>query len=595
MKFSRSRSNNGYIGTDHRFPWGDGRLSPSKHYNSVMDGYELNRFESSEYQPPKEWRALPNITEGEQKFAGVYAIYNDTNLVALSATTSSGNYIVDWGDGTTGSFASNAQANKVYTAETYAGLTSDVFRDYKTVVITVTPATANLTAINLSAQYNQLVSGRSLPSARSRPWLNVKTAGANITSMNYGNCNDLEQIEFVGINNITSGYAHFNGLRSLRRIVRYYTGKMGRFDLCFNGTQNLRTIPQFDLSGLSGNAFGLSQIFYGALGLQYIPWMDTSNVKYFTQMFYQCSSLRTIPPLDLSNALDCSGMFIGCNSLEYVPYLNTRNCTNFSSMFQYCISLKTSPGLNTSNGTNFSLMFYDANFSESYPYDFSKGTNFDRTYYRIENLNKVPPLDVSSGITFSQMFIGCSTLTKVDLRGLTGSSSTINGRAFDYMFYLCSSLREVYGLSFANAVNFEECFSNTALDHIPTTYPVGITTGIRTTSFVRAFNSMSYLKTVGNFNMSAFEGSTYSSVYTGLFGSCISLMNIGLTGLQHNFSISSSQFGGTALNNLYNSLAVVGVSGAGAKTVTVTGNWGATAAYGHNPAIAIAKGWSVTN
>jgi hypothetical protein len=70
---------------------------------------------------------------------------------------------------------------------------------------------------------------------------------------------------------------------------------------------------------------------------------------------------------------------------------------------------------------------------------------------------------------------------------------------------------------------------------------------------------------------------------------------MGLTGLQHNFSISSSQFGGTALNDLYTSLAVVGASGAGAKTVTVTGNWGATAAYGHNPVIAIAKGWSVAN
>jgi hypothetical protein len=595
MKTSRNRYNNGYIGTDHRFPWGDGRLTPSKHYNSVMDGYELNRFEGSEYQPPKEWRQLPNITVGEQRFAGVYAIYDDTNLVALNATTSSGNYIVDWGDGTTGSFASNTQANKVYTPVTYAGLTSEVFRNYKTIVITVTPATANLTSITLSSQYNQLVAGRSLPSQRSRPWLNIRVAGANITSMNYGNCFDLEQIEFVGINNITSGYAHFNALRSLRRIVSYYTGRMNRFDLAFDGTYNLRTIPQFDFSGLSGSAFGLNQIFYGAFGLQYIPWMDTSMVSTFVQTFYQCVSLRTIPPLDLSKSTDCRGMFIGCRSLEYVPYLNTRNCTNFSSMFQDCVSLRTSPALNTSNGTNFSLMFYDANFAESYPYDFSKGTNFDRTYYRIENLNKVPPLDVSSGITFSQMFIACPSLTSVDLTGITGASSTSNGRSFDYMFNQCSALRVVKGLCFANAVNFEEFCSSSALDHIPVDYPIGITTGIRTTSFVRTFNNMPYLKTIGNFNMSAFGGSTYSSMYTGLFSLCYSLMSIGLTGLQHNFSISSSQFGGTALNNLYSSLAVVGASGAGVKTVTVSGNWGATAAYGHNPGIAIAKGWSVAN
>jgi hypothetical protein len=181
--------------------------------------------------------------------------------------------------------------------------------------------------------------------------------------MNYQYCYDLEQIEFVGTNSMTSGYAHFNDLRSLRRIVSYYTGRMNRFDLCFNGTYNLRTIPQFDLSGLSGSAFGMNQMFYGAFGLQYIPWMDTSRVTSFNQVFYQCVSLRTIPPLDLSNSTDCSGMFVTCNALEYVPYLNTRNCTNFSNMFQSCVSLRTAPKLNTSNGTNFNRMFYDANFS----------------------------------------------------------------------------------------------------------------------------------------------------------------------------------------------------------------------------------------
>jgi hypothetical protein len=148
MKFSKSRSNNGYIGLDYRTPWGEGRLSPSKHYQSVMDPYKINPEEGSQYTPPVEWRSLPTIVAGNQRFAGVYAVYNDTNLASLNATVSSGNYIVDWGDGTTGSFASNTQANKIYTPAIYAGLTSDVFRNYKTVVITVTPATANLTSVS---------------------------------------------------------------------------------------------------------------------------------------------------------------------------------------------------------------------------------------------------------------------------------------------------------------------------------------------------------------------------------------------------------------------------------------------------------------
>ena len=49
--------------------------------------------------------------------------------------------------------------------------------------------------------------------------------------------------------------------------------------------------------------------------------------------------------------------------------------------------------------------------------------------------------------------------------------------------------------------------------------------------------------------------------------------------------------GATALNTLYTNLATVGVSGAGARTLQVSGNWGYTAS---DRMIAISKGWSVS-
>jgi len=107
--------------------------------------------------------------------------------------------------------------------------------------------------------------------------------------------------------------------------------------------------------------------------------------------------------------------------------------------------------------------------------------------------------------------------------------------------------------------------------------------------------ALTKLVDVPNWNFSGVSGAVgYASVYNNFFASQTSVSKVGITGIQHNFSVSGCKLSGTALNELYASLAVVGASGSAAKTITVTGNWGASAALGHNPVIAISKGWTVT-
>jgi hypothetical protein len=62
----------------------------------------------------------------------------------------------------------------------------------------------------------------------------------------------------------------------------------------------------------------------------------------------------------------------------------------------------------------------------------------------------------------------------------------------------------------------------------------------------------------------------------------------GFTGA--NVSFEACSLGSTALNDIYRSLAVVGVSGANARSITVTSNWGNAA---DDTSIAIGKGWQV--
>ena len=55
---------------------------------------------SGGYVPPSDWLELPSITSGENKFAGVVAVWDvSTNYITVDVTVDSGTWSVDWGDG----------------------------------------------------------------------------------------------------------------------------------------------------------------------------------------------------------------------------------------------------------------------------------------------------------------------------------------------------------------------------------------------------------------------------------------------------------------------------------------------------------------
>ena len=76
------------------------------------------------------------------------------------------------------------------------------------------------------------------------------------------------------------------------------------------------------------------------------------------------------------------------------------------------------------------------------------------------------------------------------------------------------------------------------------------------------------------------------TIITSMFSSCNSLRKIDMTGTKVTFSVASCNLDAAALNALYTSLATVT-----GQTLTVTGNLGTAT---DNPAIATAKGWTVT-
>jgi hypothetical protein len=87
------------------------------------------------YVRPADWPTLPTLTESDQRFVGVHAVYeNDGNFCALSAA---GDYTVDWGDGVTENFAANVVAYHTYSFAD-ADLPVATSRGYKCAVVSVT-------------------------------------------------------------------------------------------------------------------------------------------------------------------------------------------------------------------------------------------------------------------------------------------------------------------------------------------------------------------------------------------------------------------------------------------------------------------------
>lgn len=573
MKRGSRKANNGYIGVDYQIIPNTGVLTPNKLYN--MDIRELpyypfgntaNAFgvPASNYQRPTEWPALPNITAGSQQIAGLFAVYNnESNVCSIQI---SGAYQVNWGDGTTGAYTSNTIAIKRYDQTSYAGLTSSVFRNYKTALITITPQSGNtFTSVDFAPPATSGVTGiPGFGAIASTNWLDIRMSAPALTTIAVsrwaGNARSsrlLEQFEFIGNAALTS--LTFISASSLRKIISFPSTRLvSSWQSVFYGCSALQEIPTQALDGLaygtiSGQAFytfyqchqllslpisiidcrnvttGLEGFFNQCFNLRRVPtFINTSNVQNMNSMFAECSSLQELPSLDTTRNTNFGSMFYNCHTATKAPdSFAGASGTNFALMFIGCRNLKQLPFINTRNGQSFADFIRDCHSIETVPaYDYTNATNFTRLFYQCYNLKYIP--DLNNGLTMTNM---------------------------DAAFFACSSLIEAPGITTDNVTNINNLY-----------------------------DACTSLKTIPSYN---FQKATS---FTTPFPRSSSLISFGGTGISFSFSLVSNALGSTALNSIYNSLFTVGISGAGARTLTVSGNWGFTAS---DRSIAIGKGWAV--
>jgi surface protein len=290
---------------------------------------------SAEWIRPTDWLPMPTVTSAQQTFVGLHAVIeNGDNYCAFRFTTSTGQYQVDWGDGTVDLVNSNVNAEHQYDFATYdTGNTTLTSRGYKQAMITVTPVSGNLLTCNFQQRFvtvpaqNQAYSTGFLDCILSMP--NASSGGS---------------IVFGGSTVRHTYVERFNVLT-----IGAATSMSNMFLFCYS----IQSVPLFNTT----NVTAMNSMFEVCRSLQSAPLFNTVNVTNMGFMFSNCSSLQSVPLFNTANVTIMSSMFSGCVSLQSVPLFNTANVTAMATMFSSCQSLNSIPALSTaaitSDFTNF--------------------------------------------------------------------------------------------------------------------------------------------------------------------------------------------------------------------------------------------------
>ncbi len=376
---------------------------------------------SNNWIRPDDWLTLDPVINGDQKFVGLYAVYNhDSNFIAIQCR---GAYSVNWGNGVVTTHADNAVANAIMNYADYPG--TDSARGYRQAVIIIEPqAGQTLTKVDINVKHSQ--SG--LP-AYAGQWLDIRMAGSAINSLKIGGTivvnSMLEQFSFIGSNAIILWTSMFESCFSLQSIPQLYTNSGTNFTNAFSSCYSLQTIPLINTS----NATTLAGMFRYCYSLRSLPLLNTGKCTSFQYTFQNCQSLISIPLMDTSKAVTLYGMFSYCYSLLTIPLINTSSATLFTEMFQQCLSLQSIPLLDMSKAQSCSSMFNGACSLKTIPLvNLATMTNAANMFLNCYSLQTLPLLNTSGVITvfFSSMLSGCRSLSKAAFEGSKVSISYQN-------------------------------------------------------------------------------------------------------------------------------------------------------------------------
>ena len=609
-----------------------------------IDGVDImSRHVVEPYDRPSDWITIPtiNVVAGEEVSYFLMQVFDIShNYIAV---TCEGDFTVDWGDGSAPvDYASGTQAENDIA---YANVSNLSTRGYRQVLVKITPqAGQTLTLVNYGVRHSgwasNLISSQILEIDQHLP--NATTFKVYTSNQTHSY---LEQFNWRGTHSVTSYRELFRSCIRLQSVVSLSFANVGDCYRVFYSARMLRNIPQINITSCTG----AQEMFY-ATGIEWLgDVIITGTVTSYTSLFRSCSKLLGVESLTINTSTSSSinMLYHTCSNLRYVPlfefkgtnaasvhednallqyipdydfpnittlgsfakgcgrlrkpckfaspsttanvtslYRTYQNCftmdtamrsgehefslvTSARECYSGCVSMKFSHTIDLPNCTNFQSFQSSAKFEEIEVFDTSSGIEFN--YFVSGTTIKTFPLfDTSSATSFFGFFQGNYFLQSV------ADLDTSNVTSFQQTFYQCYALYEIPNWDFSSGTNFYRFGYGSRISRF------NITAATAPTNLKEIFRNASYLQQIDNFDWSAVTDTTNGFV---------NLYNLRrVIGCECPVSISFSNaksLEADEIDEIFTDLPTV--SG---KTITVTGTAGASTC---TPAIAQAKGWTVSN
>lgn len=416
------------------------RLFGARVANEQLDPNPSN-LGSNGWVRPTDWLPVPEITPSEEKFLGLFAVYDTPeNFIAVYFE---GDYTVDWGDGSVENFASGEKAQHSYKWSDIPASTV-TSSGYRQVLVEVIPQSGqNLTLMDLTVRHDSCPTGDTYVTT---PWLDISVsmpeagtgeslifASDEFSYLNfYSFLADLQELRIINSGFSTDLFSSYIPLSSLKKLSVNaqsleslgYLKNFEAMEEVYLEVPNLLFAPfnldSWERSSLKKLVIGdlltnsISNFFRGLKALEEAQIGDMPFVTEASSVFYDCTSLKKVTLGQTPSLTNVNGMFERCVSLVEAPFFDTSNLEEFSSCFTYCDSLESIP-----------------------QYDLSSVTYMYETFYECYSLKNIPPLNLSSLESVSSPFYYCSSLYSFPEISLSESAIDIST-----FFDRCSSLQQ---------------------------------------------------------------------------------------------------------------------------------------------------------
>lgn len=561
---------------------------------------EIGSF--AKWERPTDWLPLLAPAETEEKFKGLFAIYDiDTNFLAF---TFEGDYVVDWGDGSIEYFNSGEKAQHSYqwSKVAFGTLTSEGFRQ---VVVTVTPQRGNhLTSMDLSTFHDNL--GLGSWQYIQVPWMDIALSMPQADSGASIRFGTTDTVSMSVLERVT--IVHSGGATDFSYLVEYNCRNLGEFNLfnapyvedfteVFYACFNLKNVNIGDLP----NVYVMDFLFQDCHSLEHVELSGLNSADSFGNIFYGCESLKSVKMSGLTSANSGLGSLMDSyTSLPHTRSLTLEDLNSVSSLgssfpnFDWDLRghLKltglVNADLNSGLQNNYALESVELSdlenctdayqlFSDCYSLKTVKlnGTeNLENTSYMFGScysLEEAPLFDTSSVQYMYDMFEFCHTLQNVPLY------NTSNVVDMDYMFYYCYSLQSVPHFDTSSNEYFYDMFEGCySLETVPL-----FNTSSSNGDFDTMFSDCYSLQKLPKLDVSS--GTNLGNIVS----LCSCLAAAPLQGTSTDISFNGCCLSRNAILDIFNGLANA------SATIDVSYNYGADDLTSEDIAIAEGKGWTV--